>query len=524
MNYIHNPYPFPGHAAVPLDQPVGFDPAMVHPSMVHPIDGYLYPHPPFDMVDFYPQPIMDYEEYAENLSRPRLTKEQVETLEAQFQAHPKPSSNVKRQLAAQTNLSLPRVANWFQNRRAKAKQQKRQEEFERMQKAKAEAEEAARGKTESIDHASESSQNKTPTEETDKTSTPRPSSSVTVSADRTKTPAHSSSSRSKHKKTRSESAREATFASLQRALNAAVAARERYGDEAAPQGANDMDASVSPTNSATTFPTAGKSDAYNDSHTGQSTLNTPFTEWESARTSSVSWASSQSPQEPFGYSGLNANSFPAQGIDSPHQQDAQYSPRGTEWPSQVSSAESRAASDADASYNAMQYTLQSDVPLSRRGSSDELADTLEGIGIDTTGTSHDMSHLAHQGDRLSWKEAGKELDLAARRKRPRPAAIGTSRSSSMLAGSMSPTTRMPGHGVRQTKSAQSLNSRYAGVRKASAAQRSPLNFSTFAEAGALNSTKAEMSTMLQPTVSTSLAPPNTPDSRGFPTSASHFAY
>jgi hypothetical protein len=53
---------------------------------------------------------MDYDEYTENLSRPRLTKEQVETLEAQFQAHPKPSSNVKRQLAAQTNLSLPRVA------------------------------------------------------------------------------------------------------------------------------------------------------------------------------------------------------------------------------------------------------------------------------------------------------------------------------------------------------------------------------------------------------------------------------
>lgn len=89
---------------------MAFDPAMAHPSMMQPLDGYMYPQAPFDMVDFYAQPIMDYEEYAENLSRPRLTKEQVETLEAQFQAHPKPSSNVKRQLAAQTNLSLPRVA------------------------------------------------------------------------------------------------------------------------------------------------------------------------------------------------------------------------------------------------------------------------------------------------------------------------------------------------------------------------------------------------------------------------------
>ncbi len=110
MNYIHHPYAFAGHPGVPMEQHLGYDPAMVHPSMMHPMDGYIYAHPPFDMVDYYHQPIMDYEEYAENLSRPRLTKEQVETLEAQFQAHPKPSSNVKRQLAAQTNLSLPRVA------------------------------------------------------------------------------------------------------------------------------------------------------------------------------------------------------------------------------------------------------------------------------------------------------------------------------------------------------------------------------------------------------------------------------
>jgi hypothetical protein len=114
MNYINHPYPFASHPGMlhgqPMEQPIAYDPAMAHPIMMHPMDGYLYPHPHFDMVDYYHQPIMDYEEYAENLSRPRLTKEQVETLEAQFQAHPKPSSNVKRQLAAQTNLSLPRVA------------------------------------------------------------------------------------------------------------------------------------------------------------------------------------------------------------------------------------------------------------------------------------------------------------------------------------------------------------------------------------------------------------------------------
>lgn len=58
--------------------------------------------------------------------------------------------------------------------------------------------------------------------------------------------------------------------------------------------------------------------------------------------------------------------------------------------------------------------------------------------------------------------------------------------------------------MRHSKSTQSLNSRYAGVRKASAAQRSPLNF-TFAESGSMKAGKADM---LRPSVSsTTLAPP-----------------
>jgi hypothetical protein len=52
----------------------------------------------------------DYEEGAETSTRPRLTRDQVDVLESQFQAQPKPNSNVKRQLAVQTKLTLPRVA------------------------------------------------------------------------------------------------------------------------------------------------------------------------------------------------------------------------------------------------------------------------------------------------------------------------------------------------------------------------------------------------------------------------------
>lgn len=108
MSFLHHPmYPYGGHAGIPLDQS-----GLAHPSMANNMDGYLLTRPAYDLTDYYTHmPMMeDYEEYAENLSRPRLTKEQVDTLEAQFQAHPKPNSNKKRELALQTNLSLPRVA------------------------------------------------------------------------------------------------------------------------------------------------------------------------------------------------------------------------------------------------------------------------------------------------------------------------------------------------------------------------------------------------------------------------------
>ncbi|KAA8652063.1 hypothetical protein EYZ11_009586 [Aspergillus tanneri] len=523
MNYIHHPYPYAGH--VPIDQQVAFDPSMAHPAMMHPMDGYLYAHPQFDMVDFYHQPIMDYEEYAENLSRPRLTKEQVETLEAQFQAHPKPSSNVKRQLAAQTNLSLPRVANWFQNRRAKAKQQKRQEEFERMQKAKAEAEEAARGKKENSDNSESGQDTKSPKDEAHK-DTPK-SSGATTSSSRTKT----GSSRSKHQKTKSEAAREATFASLQRALNAAVAARDGYGQDDNDDGrprATSAEGSASPT-------TAFAGNSFQDTNHGdcQDGLNTAISGWENNKDSSLSWSSSQVSHGTLGYNSLSATplSSSAESLSIPsmdnsqHQgashadimQNIQFHPsEGEDWTSQMPSKSRsgyHSTSDTEAHYNDAHYHLQPELSLSGRESSDELADTLEGVGIHAAGT-HGLAQLADRADQ-SWKEPSKELDLAARRKRPRPAAIGTSRSSSMLTGSssISPTMRLPsyssGHAVRQSKSAQCLNSRYAGVRKASAAQRSPLNLSTFAEAGSLGSSKAEIS-MLQPAVTTGALAPPTP--------------
>ena len=52
----------------------------------------------------------ELEEVGEVSTRPRLTKEQAEVLEAHFQANHKPNSMVKRQLAMQTKLTMSRVA------------------------------------------------------------------------------------------------------------------------------------------------------------------------------------------------------------------------------------------------------------------------------------------------------------------------------------------------------------------------------------------------------------------------------
>ncbi|KAI1749652.1 hypothetical protein F4782DRAFT_512657 [Xylaria castorea] len=73
-------------------------------------------------------PIEDHPDKTE--SKVRLSKEEVEILEKVFQEHPKPSNSVKAQLADRFGLERPRVNNWFQNRRAKAKQERKQEGHE----------------------------------------------------------------------------------------------------------------------------------------------------------------------------------------------------------------------------------------------------------------------------------------------------------------------------------------------------------------------------------------------------------
>ena len=112
----------------------------------------------------------------------------------------------------------------------------------------------------------------------------------------------------------------------------------------------------------------------------------------------------------------------------------------------------------------------------------------------------------HESDVIRAPDNG-NLDIAARRKRPRPAALTSSSLRSRSYGaltSVSPTFRqgmitpqIP-HTVRHVKSAgHGLNSRYAGVRKASSAQRSPMCVASFAEAEAFRQLMGHQATVAQ---------------------------
>lgn len=101
----------------------------------------------------------------------------------------------------------------------------------------------------------------------------------------------------------------------------------------------------------------------------------------------------------------------------------------------------------------------------------------------------------HESELIRAPESG-NIDIAARRKRPRPAALTSSSLRSRSYGaltSVSPTFRQgmmtpqAPHTVRQSKSVgHGLRAQYSGVRKASSAQRSPACVTSFAEAEALS--------------------------------------
>jgi hypothetical protein len=155
-------------------------------------------------------------------------------------------------------------------------------------------------------------------------------------------------------------------------------------------------------------------------------------------------------------------------------------------PIDISQPTTFSPSQVDTTFQLPQY------PASRRGSaSDELTSNFGSFAL--VGTPPVPSPLRTASDLESFKRSEGEVDLAARRKRPRPATLGSAALRSRSHGappSMSPTFRIGNHSplshpVRHVKSmGQNLNIRYSGIRKQSSAQRSPLNVATFTEADA----------------------------------------
>lgn len=114
MAYQHGNYPF----RMSQTQP---ERVMYHPQMQYP--GF---HPQIGQPELHYNPYAGFPDYADDAqagiyygefedsseisTRPRLTRDQVDILEQEFQKNPKPNSMLKRHLAATTNLNLPRVA------------------------------------------------------------------------------------------------------------------------------------------------------------------------------------------------------------------------------------------------------------------------------------------------------------------------------------------------------------------------------------------------------------------------------
>lgn len=368
---------------------------------------------------------------------------------------------------------------------------------------------------------SEASENQVASAPTDATTVP----AVSVTEQHSGTPG--SNSRKSNRKPADITGQNASFASLQRALNAAVAARSQFS-----QGEHEnppvqiQDPMISPGHPPSVVLSS------EDAQPPTSTLS----EWRESTEPPLVWTP-HTPDATFDISALN----PSQPSDvnqiqprpedfhqihpnnegypsvqyTQHQSDGWnnqwHSPTGSDFPDSGVQGET---------YNMALSSLHPSVDqLSRRGScSDELADSLGNIGIQSISQSpQHASHLDTPMESTNLRpHPEREVDLAARRKRPRPAAIGTASLNRSLVGpsSMSPTARVSGfgagHAVRHAKSSQNMNSRYPGIRKVSSAQRSPLGLSNFTEAGVFQAaSNPEMAAVMcpPPAAPTTLAPP-----------------
>lgn len=326
-----------------------------------------------------------------------------------------------------------------------------------------------------------------------------------------------------------ESSAEASYASLQRAITAAEAAQGTF-----PGGIQERKPE-SVTHDSNGFPTYATSAGIN-ANTGVPPSNSAFSDWSSSKPSSDTWTSATQShlEDPFEfYNGaLHQPHLSQQQLSSAPSQEChvyqnsletyglQHQPHTTSYPSQLIRQEPETQQQLCLPEPSRHPPAFPEEAFTRRSSvSSELANTLGTIDIHSQ-----QPRSQHQGVVFKQPEIP-PLDIAARRNRRRPAALGaTALRSRSCAGplSMSPTTvgsfLGPSTPVRRIKSTSSnLNVSNGRIQKPmpGSAQRSPLQFQSFAEIDAFNDANVmnrehNLSSQTMPS-SASLAPP-TPSS------------
>ena len=168
----------------------------------------------------------------------------------------------------------------------------------------------------------------------------------------------------------------------------------------------------------------------------------------------------------------------------------------------MSTSNSQASVDQNRGYSNEPLPMPCYPTSNNNSPSDEISNTLGQFMLNSTPpmTSPTASTAMEQ-----LRKPERPIDIASRRKAPRPAALGPAalgpaamRSSSYGSQSALSSTFRPGRTsqhpqwLRHAKSVgHNLNVRYAGIRKPSSAQRSPLNIATFAEADEFNNVVAQ---------------------------------
>lgn len=318
-----------------------------------------------------------------------------------------------------------------------------------------------------------------------------------------------------------ESSAEASYASLQRALTAAEAAQGTFQ-----AGLQERKAELV-THDPNGFPTYATNAS---SNTGCPLPATAFPDWNGSNSSSAVWtqATQSHLEDPFGFyngalhqphllqqqSSVQPDECP--GYPNPIETyGLQHPPHMTSYPSQLVRQGPEMQQQLCLPEPSRHPPAFSEEAFTRRSSvSSELANTLGTIDIHSQEPQSQHQAVFKQPEIPA-------LDIAARRNRRRPAALGaTALRSRSCAGplSMSPTTvgsfLGPSTPVRRIKSTSSnLNVSHGRIQKATpcSAQRSPLQFQNFAEIDAFNNANVmkrenNLSSQTMPS-SAGLAPP-----------------